>query len=67
MVPLSQSLAMAKALESLGKPHALVRLPGEDHWLSRSETSTRMLREMESFLAVHLGKAAPPGATSAAP
>lgn len=54
VVPISQSRAMAKALEAAGKPHTLVTLPGEDHWLSRSATRIRVLEEMERFLAKYL-------------
>jgi dipeptidyl aminopeptidase/acylaminoacyl peptidase len=45
---------MASALKSLNKPHTLIELPGEDHWLSRSDSRTRVLTEMESFLARYL-------------
>lgn len=55
VVPFEQSEIMAKALQKQGKPHELVRLDGEDHWLSRSETRTRMLQELERFLGEHLG------------
>lgn len=54
VVPVAQSRRMAKALQGLGKPHTLIELPGEDHWLSRSESRLRVLTEMESFLATHL-------------
>lgn len=54
VVPVSQSREMAKALKSLSKPHTLIELPGEDHWLSRSESRTRVLTEIETFLATYL-------------
>lgn len=54
VVPVSQSREMAKALKSLSKPHTLIELPGEDHWLSRSESRIRVLTEMETFLASYL-------------
>lgn len=54
IVPVAQSREMAKALKSLAKPHTLIELPGEDHWLSRSDSRTRVLTEMEAFLATHL-------------
>lgn len=54
VVPVAQSREMAKALKSLDKPHTFIELPGEDHWLSRSESRTRVLTEMETFLAKHL-------------
>ena len=50
----SQSQLMAKALKEAGKPHRYVSLPGEDHWLSQASTRTRVLQEIESFLAEHL-------------
>jgi dipeptidyl aminopeptidase/acylaminoacyl peptidase len=54
VVPFAQSTGMAHALASAHKSVTLIPLPGEDHWLSRSETRTRMLQELEKFLAVHL-------------
>jgi dipeptidyl aminopeptidase/acylaminoacyl peptidase len=54
VVPIAQSREMASALKSLGKAHTLIELPGEDHWLSRSDSRTRVLTEMEAFLATHL-------------
>jgi dipeptidyl aminopeptidase/acylaminoacyl peptidase len=54
VVPVAQSREMAKALESLDKPHTFIEIPGEDHWLSRSESRTRVLTEMETFLAKYL-------------
>jgi cephalosporin-C deacetylase-like acetyl esterase len=55
VVPLSQSVIMQKALEEEGKAVKLLKLLGEDHWLSRSETRVRMLVEIEAFLRKHLG------------
>jgi dipeptidyl aminopeptidase/acylaminoacyl peptidase len=49
-----QSLRMAEALRKAGKPVTLVKLPDEDHWLSRAETRTQLLKELESFLKEHL-------------
>ena len=54
VVPVSQSREMAKALKSLAKVHALIELPGEDHWLSRGDSRIRVLTEMETFLATYL-------------
>ena len=59
VVPISQAETMDRALTEAGKTHALVRLPGEDHWLSRSATRTQVLEEMERFLARYLGPATP--------
>ena len=57
VVPITQSRAMANALKALNKPHELVELPGEDHWLSASVTRIRTLTELERFLGKHLGAA----------
>src|SRR5262249_53972754 len=54
VVPFTQSQAMAHALASLHKSVTLIALPGEDHWLSRGETRTRMLQELERFLSINL-------------
>jgi dipeptidyl aminopeptidase/acylaminoacyl peptidase len=54
VVPFEQSEVMANALRNAHKPFKLVKLPNEDHWLSRSETRIRMLTELESFLAENL-------------
>ncbi len=54
VVSAKQSEVMAKALETAGKPFRFVRLPGEDHYMSRSETRSQVLRELESFLAQNL-------------
>ncbi len=50
VVPFEQSRLMAEALERAGKPHELVRLGAEDHWLSRADTRRRMLAETMRFL-----------------
>jgi acetyl esterase/lipase len=47
VVPVTQAEAMARALQEGGKPHTLSKLPGEDHWLSRSEMRVRVLRVCE--------------------
>lgn len=60
VVPFEQSEFMLKALQKAGKPGELVRLDGEDHWLSRSPTRTRMLEELQRFLGQHLGGATHP-------
>lgn len=53
VVPYDQSRIMAEALERAGRPHELVRLDGEDHWLSREATRQRMLNETVRFLETH--------------
>jgi dipeptidyl aminopeptidase/acylaminoacyl peptidase len=54
VVPIAQSERMAKALERVGKPVTFIKLPGEDHWLSRGETRLQVLQELEKFLAQYL-------------
>jgi dipeptidyl aminopeptidase/acylaminoacyl peptidase len=46
---------MSRELNTLKKSVTYVRLPGEDHWLSQSPTRTRMLEELQKFLAAQLG------------
>ncbi|MGH7018974.1 MAG: alpha/beta fold hydrolase [Brevundimonas sp.] len=53
VVPVEQSRVMAEALQRAGKPVELIELPGEDHWLSRTETRQQMLRETIRFLEAH--------------
>jgi dipeptidyl aminopeptidase/acylaminoacyl peptidase len=50
VVPISQSEDMADALKKAGKTARFVKLDGEDHWLSRSETRLQMLTEAVAFL-----------------
>lgn len=50
----AQSLRMAEALKAAGKPHELVILEGENHYLTRSSNRTRTLEALEAFLARHL-------------
>jgi alpha-beta hydrolase superfamily lysophospholipase len=54
VVPIQQSRTMERELKAAGKPVTFVSLTGEDHWLSRSATRTRVLQELETFLAQHL-------------
>jgi dipeptidyl aminopeptidase/acylaminoacyl peptidase len=53
VVPFKQSLMMANSLKDAGKPYEFVRLEGEDHWLSQSETRKRMLSEAVRFVEKH--------------
>lgn len=55
VVPVEQTRTMARALKAAGKKHFHVELPGEDHWLSRAATRTRVLEETERFLRENLG------------
>lgn len=53
VVPYRQSTDMAAALTRAGKPVELIKLPGEDHWLSRSETRLTMLKAAVGFVEKH--------------
>jgi dipeptidyl aminopeptidase/acylaminoacyl peptidase len=53
VVPFRQSQVMADALKDAGKPHQLITLAGEDHWLSRGETRLKMLQETIGFVEKH--------------
>ncbi len=50
VVPIEQSRIMDAALRRAGKPVKYVELPGEDHWLSKSETRLEMLKQVVAFL-----------------
>ena len=50
----SQSENMARALKEAGKNVTLVKLDGDDHWLSHGATRVRMLQELEKFLGAQL-------------
>ena len=54
VVPLAQSEDMARALAEAERPATLIKLPGEDHWLSRPATRLQVLREIEKFLHANL-------------
>jgi dipeptidyl aminopeptidase/acylaminoacyl peptidase len=41
---------MASALRAAGKQVSVVKLPDEDHWLSRTATRVQMLEAIEQFL-----------------
>jgi len=63
VVPIVHSQIMNDALTRLNRPVKFVKLSGEDHWLSGSETRLRVLTELESFLAEHLKPATATAAT----
>jgi dipeptidyl aminopeptidase/acylaminoacyl peptidase len=65
-VPFSQSEAMAQALRDAGKAYRLVPLPQGDHALSRNALRIIFLRELDGFLAEHLGNTAAANALPAA-
>lgn len=53
VVPLRQSTIMQKALRKAGNQSELVKLKGEDHWLSKGETRMSMLEAIDQFLNKH--------------
>ena len=53
VVPFDQSTAMANALKAAGKPHEMVVLREEDHWLSRAATRKQMLEAAVVFVQKH--------------
>ncbi len=61
VVTYSHSVKMADKLKDFGKPHEMVTLDGEDHWLSLSETRQLMLSSAIRFVEQHN----PPGDTGA--
>lgn len=54
VVPYTQSLKMVKALQRAGKDVSLIKLEGEDHWLSVAETRLQTLQAMDTFISEHL-------------
>ena len=54
VVPYTQSTRMRSALKRAGKQVELVKLKGEDHWLSVADTRMQTLRAMDAFLAEHM-------------
>jgi dipeptidyl aminopeptidase/acylaminoacyl peptidase len=60
VVPPQQSTDMAAALKDAGKPVELLRLDGEDHWLSRSKTRLQMLKATVAFVEKYNPAGPPP-------
>lgn len=54
-VPISQSERMERALKSAGKEVEFIRLKGEDHHLSKSETRLATLQALDAFVGKHIG------------
>lgn len=54
VVPPEQADAMAAALGVTGKQVKLVKMPGDDHWLSNTATRVQLLQEMDAFLQANL-------------
>lgn len=57
VVPYSHSTKMQSALQAAGKDVTFVKLSGEDHWMSTSETRLQGLREIDAFIQKHIGPA----------
>ena len=53
VVPIEQSRVMAEALVKANLPHEYIELDGEDHWMSRASTRTRMLVDAIRFIESH--------------
>lgn len=54
VVPFIQSRIMARALKKAKKDVTVVKLKGEDHFLSKATTRMHTLREIEKFLDKHM-------------
>ena len=52
--PLAQRTRMRNALRRADKEVELVKLKGEDHWLSVAETRMQTLKAMDEFLKTHM-------------
>lgn len=55
VVQMGQSRQMETALKAAKKPVEFVQLNGEDHWLSRGETRTKMLQASIDFIDKYIG------------
>lgn len=55
-VPFSQGKDMASALKRAGKRHRFIEQEDGDHHLSQQVHRTQFFRELEAFLAEHLGR-----------
>ncbi|NRF66224.1 S9 family peptidase [Aquincola sp. S2] len=55
-VPFEHSDMMADALKDAGKPHRFVKQEEGDHHLSNQAHRTQFFRELEAFLAEHIGR-----------
>jgi dipeptidyl aminopeptidase/acylaminoacyl peptidase len=54
VVPAEQSDLMANALRLGGKSVTLLKIPGDDHWLSGAETRVQALKAIDAFLQANL-------------
>lgn len=55
VVPYAHSSKMDAALKKAGKSVRLVKLKGEDHWLSVSDTRLQTLIELDKFVLETIG------------
>lgn len=55
VVDVAYSRKMSKLLKRADKPHKLVILDGEDHWLSTGPTRRQMLKESITFIEKYIG------------
>lgn len=54
VVPSEQADTMAKALRAGSKPVTLVKIPGDDHWLSSAQSRVQALAQVDNFLRSNL-------------
>jgi dipeptidyl aminopeptidase/acylaminoacyl peptidase len=54
-VKIDQSEMEERALKRAGKEVEFVKLEGEDHYLEFADTRIKLLKEIERFLAAHIG------------
>lgn len=54
VVPPTQAVKMADALQEAGRTFRYVKLKNEDHWLSHGPTRLQYFRELDAFLAEQL-------------
>ena len=54
VVHIEQSTVMDKALRRANKDVEVVKLKGEDHWLTQEETRIETLRQLAAFIEKHL-------------
>ena len=54
VVPLAQSEIMLRAMNAVKGRVSLVRVAGDDHWLSQTATRLQVLKETENFLKANL-------------
>jgi dipeptidyl aminopeptidase/acylaminoacyl peptidase len=64
VVPRKQSQGMDAALKQASKPHRYVLVHGADHSFNEESGRATLLKEIDGFLANHIGNApAPPAST----